>query len=45
MEIRKILPEEKVAALDLVWRVFLKFEAPQYPEEGKFARLIFYVEV
>lgn len=34
MEIRKILPEEKAAALDLVWRVFLKFEAPQYPEEG-----------
>lgn len=34
MEIRKILPEEKSAAPDLVWRVFLKFEAPQYPAEG-----------
>lgn len=34
IEIRKILPEEKSAALNLVWRVFLKYEAPQYPEEG-----------
>ncbi|MGN0586772.1 MAG: GNAT family N-acetyltransferase [Oscillospiraceae bacterium] len=34
IKIRIILPEEKAAALDLVWRVFLKYEAPQYPEEG-----------
>ena len=34
IDIRKILPKEKSAALDLVWRVFLKFEAPQYPAEG-----------
>lgn len=34
IEIRKIVSEEKAAALDLVWRVFLKFEAPQYPAEG-----------
>lgn len=34
MEIRKILPSEKATALDLVWRVFLEFEAPDYGAEG-----------
>ena len=34
MEIRKILKEEMPEALDLVWRVFLEYEAPDYTEEG-----------
>ena len=32
--IRKILPEEMNDALELVWRVFLEFEAPDYTSEG-----------
>lgn len=34
MEIRKIKEEELLFALDLVWEVFLKYEAPSYPNEG-----------
>ena len=34
MEIRKILKEEMRDALDLVWKVFLEYEAPDYTEEG-----------
>ena len=34
MQIRKILKEEMKEALELVWRVFLEFEAPDYTEEG-----------
>lgn len=34
MEIRKITPKEQREALNLVWRVFLKFEAPDYTEKG-----------
>lgn len=34
MKIRKILKEEMKDALDLVWRVFLEYEAPDYTEEG-----------
>lgn len=34
MTIRKILDNEMDEALDLVWRVFLEFEAPDYTEEG-----------
>lgn len=34
MIIRKILKEEMKEALDLVWRVFLEYEAPDYTEEG-----------
>lgn len=34
MEIRKILKEEMKNALDLVWKVFLEYEAPDYTEEG-----------
>ncbi|MCR5576063.1 MAG: GNAT family N-acetyltransferase [Oscillospiraceae bacterium] len=34
MTIRKITEAEMGAALDLVWRVFLEYEAPDYPEEG-----------
>ena len=34
MEIRKILKEEMKDALDLVWKVFLEYEAPDYSEEG-----------
>lgn len=34
MEIRKILKEEMTDALDLVWNVFLEYEAPDYTEEG-----------
>ena len=32
--IRKILKEEMKEALELVWKVFLEFEAPDYTEEG-----------
>ena len=34
MEIRKIEKEEMEEALELVWRVFLEFEAPDYTQEG-----------
>ncbi len=34
MKIRNIKKDEMPEALDLVWRVFLKFEAPDYTEEG-----------
>lgn len=34
MIIRKILKKEMKEALDLVWKVFLEFEAPDYTEEG-----------
>ena len=32
--VRRLAPEEIPAALELCWRVFLEFEAPEYPEEG-----------
>lgn len=34
LEIRIILKEEMEEALDLVWKVFLEYEAPDYTEEG-----------
>lgn len=34
MKIRKITKDELVKTIDLAWKVFLKFEAPDYPEEG-----------
>ena len=34
MIIRNILENEINNALDLVWRVFLEFEAPDYTQEG-----------
>ena len=34
MVIRKIKKEEMKEALDLVWKVFLEYEAPDYTEEG-----------
>lgn len=34
VKIRKILKEEMKKALELVWKVFLKYEAPDYTEEG-----------
>lgn len=34
VEIRKIKQEEMKDALDLVWEVFLEFEAPDYTEDG-----------
>ena len=34
MEIRRIQEPELPAAMDLCWRVFLEFEAPDYPPEG-----------
>ena len=34
MKIRKIKKEEMPEALDLVWEVFLEFEAPDYTEDG-----------
>lgn len=34
VEIRKILKEEMKKALELVWEVFLEYEAPDYTEEG-----------
>lgn len=42
LEIRRILKEEMEEALDLVWKVFLEYEAPDYTEEGimKFKRTI-----
>ena len=32
--VRRLAPEEYPAALELCWRVFLEFEAPDYPPEG-----------
>ena len=32
--VRRLAPEEIPAALELCWRVFLEFEAPEYPAEG-----------
>ena len=34
LKIRKIAKEEMNDALNLVWKVFLKYEAPDYNEEG-----------
>lgn len=34
MDIRKIRDNEMKEALDLVWRTFLEFEAPDYTEDG-----------
>ena len=34
MIIKRILNEEIKLALDLVWKVFLEYEAPDYTEEG-----------
>lgn len=34
MTIRKLTPEEYQPALELVWRVFLEFESPDYTQEG-----------
>ena len=34
MEIRRIREPELPAAMDLCWRVFQEFEAPDYPPEG-----------
>jgi len=34
MEIRKIKQEELKKTIDLVWKVFFKFEAPDYSKEG-----------
>lgn len=34
MEIRKITKDGLQEALDLVWRIFLEFEAPEYSQEG-----------
>ncbi len=34
MEIRRILKDEMEEALNLVWEVFLEFEASDYTEEG-----------
>ncbi|MGM9662156.1 MAG: GNAT family N-acetyltransferase [Oscillospiraceae bacterium] len=32
--VRRLAPEEVPAAQELCWRVFLAFEAPEYPPEG-----------
>ena len=34
MEIREILKQEMKEALDLVWKVFIEYEAPSYTEKG-----------
>lgn len=34
MKIRSVKDNEMKEALDLVWKVFLEFEAPDYTEEG-----------
>lgn len=34
LTIRCLTPEQLPAACDLVWQVFCRFEAPEYPEEG-----------
>lgn len=43
MEIRKITKDELKKTMNLAWNVFLKFEAPDYPEEGieEFRRSIY----
>jgi len=42
MQIRKLTESEIPDALNLIWEVFLQFEAPEYPEEGvqNFKRVI-----
>lgn len=42
LEIRKILKEETKEALELVWKVFLEYEAPDYSEDGIIA--LFFVD-
>ena len=37
MDIRKLTENEKPAAMELAWRVFLEFEAPEYSPEGVLA--------
>lgn len=34
MEIVKLQKKDIKAALDLVWRVFLEFDAPDYSQQG-----------
>ena len=34
MEIRKLQNSEIAEALDLVWKVFSEFDAPDYPQQG-----------
>jgi len=34
ISIRPIYPDEVVPSMELVWRVFSEFEAPEYSEEG-----------
>ncbi|MPL97774.1 hypothetical protein SDC9_43969 [bioreactor metagenome] len=34
MQIQKLTESETPDAMNLVWEVFLQFEAPEYPEEG-----------
>ena len=34
MIVRKLLKQDYPAALDLAWRVFQRFEAPEYPAQG-----------
>lgn len=34
MEYRKIKKAEMIKAIELVWEVFLEYEAPYYTEEG-----------
>ena len=44
LEIRKVLNEEMKDALNLVWRVFLEYEAPDYTDEGikEFKQISYY---
>ena len=32
--VKKLLPEQRKEALDLAWKVFQQFEAPEYSKEG-----------
>lgn len=43
VEIRKIVKDELQEVIDLAWRVFLKYEAPDYSKEGieEFRRSIY----
>lgn len=34
MEIREIKKDEMKSAIDLIWKTFLEYEAPDYTEEG-----------
>jgi hypothetical protein len=34
MDIRKITEENLQEALELVWKIFQEFEAPEYSQEG-----------